>query len=247
MNENIPLNSENNAVTEYGYPNMNLIQRIIGVIFSPDKVMQSLAQKPRIVFALFLIILYPVVLILSILPMYMEYSRSLLEAQYAKMNIEATEEMINQALNISKYSGLIGGAIGAVAMWFFSALILWVIIKICKGQGGYKQILSVTGYASVISALSIIVTIITTRLTGTYSIVSYTSLAALLPEMKGSFLYGAAKSIELFSIWHYIVIAIGLAAVSKLSKKKVYIIVACIFVLLVIFAGITEIRTGALL
>ena len=249
MDGNIPLNSENNAVApvESSYPKMNLIQRIFGVIFSPGKVMQSLVQKPRILFALFLTILSPVVMIFSIFPMYKEYSRSILEAQYARMNIEVTAEMIDKGLNISMYTGPIAGAIGAVALWFASALVLWVIIKIFKGEGRYKQILSVTGYAAVISALSAIVTIITTRLTGTYSLVSFTSLAALIPDMKGSFLFGAAKTIEVFSIWKYIVIAIGLATVSKLSKKKVYIIVACIFALLVIFAGITEIRTAALL
>lgn len=246
MNENIPLNSENNAVTAIEYK-MNFIQRVFGVIFSPGKVMQSLAQKPRILFALLLTLVIPVAKILAVYPMYIEYSRSLMESQYAKMNIEATPAMIDQALNVSKYTVLIGGPIGTVAMWFLSALILWVIIKIFKGEGRYKQILSITGYASVISALSAIVTIITTRLTGTYSLVSFTSLASLLPEMKGSFLFGAAKAIEIFSIWQYIVIAIGLATVSKLSKKKVYIIIACVFALLVILAGITEIRTAALL
>lgn len=248
MNENIPLNSETaGAVATYDYPKMNFIQRVFGVIFSPVKTMQSLEQKPRILFALLLSILTPVVMILSVLPMYKEYSRGLLEANYEKMNVEVTAAQIDQGLNISTYSGLIGGAVVGAAMWFLGALILWGIVKIFKGEGSYMQFLSITGYAAVITALSTLVTIITTRLTGTFSLVSFTSLGSILPDMKGNFIYGVAKSLEVFSIWKYIVIAIGVATVSKLDKKKAYIIVLCIFAALLIFAGVSEVRTAGVI
>lgn len=242
MNENIPLNDETaGAAATYDYSKMNFIQRVFGVIGSPEKTMQSLEQKPRILFALLLSILTPVVIIISVLPMFKEYTRGALETTYENMNIEATAEQIDQALNITTITGLAGGGVFAVALWLFGALILWGIIKILKGEGSYKQILSVTGYAAVISVLGAIITIITTRLTGVYSEVSITSLATILPDMKGNFIYGVAKSLEVFSIWKYIVIAIGVATVSKLDKKKAYIIVACFFVALLIFAGLSEV------
>jgi len=248
LNENIPLNSENNsAVEKYNYPNMNFIQRVIGVIFSPGKTMHSLAQKPRILFALLLTIITPIVMIISIFPMYKEYSRGILEATFAKMNNQMTAEQIDLALNVSKYTAPIAGAIMAVAMWFLGALLLWVIIKIFKGEGSYKQILSITGYAAVISALAAIATIVTTQIIGVFNEVSFTSLASLLPNMKGNFLYGVAKAIDVFSIWQYVVIAIGTAIVSKLEKKKVYIIVTCIVAVLLIYAGVMEVRTAALI
>lgn len=240
MNNNIPVNNNDsvNAVAQNS-SNMNFIKRVFGVIGYPEKVMQSLEQKPRVLFGILLTALTPIILILSTYSIYMEYLRKVLEATYAKMDIEMTAQQIDQTLNISKYSSLIGGPIGAVALLLLEALVLWVIIKIFKGQGGYKQILSIIGYSAVITLLSTIVTIITTRITGTFTDVSYTSLAALLPNMKGSFLYGVAKMIEIFTIWQYIVIAIGLTTVSKLSKKKVYIIVACLFVAVAIYSGVT--------
>lgn len=246
MNENIPLNNDDNTlITEYNYPKLNFIQRVFGVIFSPGKVMQSLEQKPRILFSLLLTICIPVVMILSVFPMYKEFLRSSMEAASVKTNL--TAEQIEQALKITSVSGPIMGALAAVAMWFLGALVLWVIIKIFKGQGQYKQILSITGYATVISALSTIVIIITTWFTGVFSQVNFTSLAALLPDMKGNFLYGAAKAIDVFSIWQYAVIAIGVATVSKLDKRKAYIIIACIFAVIVIFTGISEVRSAGII
>lgn len=242
MNENIPLNIDNNVEVSAGFPKMNLIQRIIGVIFSPGKVMQSLEQKPRILFALLLTIITPLVMIFSVYPMYKEYLRSTLETAPATANL--TAEQIDMAVNISQYSTPFILAITAVAMWVLGALVLWVIFKIFKGVGRYKQILSVTGYAAVIAALATIASIITTQITGVFSDVAFTSLASFFLNMKGSFIYGVAKTIEIFSIWQYVVIAIGVATVSKLDKKKVYIIVACIFAVIAIYTGVMEVRAA---
>lgn len=249
MSEYISLNNENNSVllAEDNYSNMNFIQRVLGVIISPEKTMKSLEQKPRILFSLLLTLITPIVMIFSIFPMFIEYTRKTLEATYENMNIQMTSEQIDQVLNITKYTAPFAGAIGAVAMWFLGTLVLWGIIKIFKGEGQYKQILSVTGYASVISTLAVIVSIVTTQLTGAFSDVSYTSFASLLPNMKGNFFYGASKAIDVFSIWKYIVIAIGVTTVSKLEKKKVYIIIACIFAVFMIYTGVAEVRAAGLM
>lgn len=244
MSEELVVPSENK------YSGLNVFQRIFGIIFSPGKVMQDLEQKPRILFALILTILTPIIMVFSILPMYQAYlmsNRATVEATYEKMNIEMSAEQIDNVINGSAYSTPFVMAVMAVAMWFLGALILWGIVKIFKGKGTYKQFLSVTGYASVISSLGSLAIIITTLLTGTYAEVSYTSLAAFIPDTKGSFIFGAAKIIEVFSIWMYVVIGIGTVTVSKLDRKKAFLIVACIFVILALYTGISEARAAALL
>lgn len=225
---------------ENDYSKMNFIQRLLGVIFSPGKVMQSLEQKPRILFALFLIMLTPVVMIFAVMPMYNEYTKNLLIAKTPQL------EITDQLLSITTYIAMASAVVVTVGAWFLGTLILWGITKIFKSQGRYKQMLSVTGYAAVISALSTIVMIAVTRITGIFSDVSYTSLASLLPDMKGSFLYGAAKAIDVFNIWYYAVIAIGTAIVSKISKKKAYLIVTCIFAAIVIYTGAMEVVNAGL-
>ncbi len=249
MNENLPISNGNDSAAQITYdcPKMNLIQRILGVIFSPGKVMQSLEQKPRILFALLLNIITPIVGIVAVYPMFKEFLRISSEAQAASMNLAITAEQIESTLDFSAIFAIVGVVFVIVGSWFLGSLILWGITKIFKGQGRYKQILSVTGYAAVISALATIASIITTQITGVYSEISFTSLASLIPDMKGSFVYGAAKVLEVFSIWQYVVIAIGAAAVSKLSKKKVYLIVTFIFACLVIYSGVGEVTAAAAL
>jgi hypothetical protein len=253
VNENIPLDIGNSAKipSEVNYPKMNLVQRILGVIFAPGKVMKSLEQKPRILFALLLTIITPIGMIFSVLPMYKESlmaNRSAYVATYEKMGIAMTPEQIDNTINRSANTAPFTMALMTVGMWFLGALILWLVLKIFKGKSSYKQMLSVTGYAAVISTLASIAVIITTLITGVFSNISFTSLASLLPDMKGSFLYGAAKALDIFSIWQYVVIAIGAATVSKVEKKsKVYIVVACIFAIIVIYTGVMEVQAAGIM
>lgn len=247
MNEDIPVIGNNSVNAEINLSNMNFFKRVIGIIFSPGKVMQSLEQKPRVLFGLLITALTPLIMILLTLPMYMEYSRKLLEVTYANMNIEMTAQQMEQAVKFSQYIALFGGPVSAVIMLLLEALVVWGIVKILKGEGRYKQFLSILGYANVISALSTITLILVVRFTGTFTDVSYTSVASLLPNMKGSFLFGFAKLIEVFTIWMFVVMAIGINTISRLSKKKVFIIVACIFVAIAIYMGVTEINTAKLM
>lgn len=245
MNDNNLVSNENSVETiETDYSKMGFLKRVIGIIGYPSKVMKSLAQKPRVLFGIILSAITPAILILATFPMYREYTSNLLKATYAKMNIEMTPEQLEQTLNISQYSAVISAPITAIIMLLIEALILWAIIKLFKGDGKFKHVLSVLGYTAIITTLATIVNIITTRLTGTFTDVSYTSLASLIPSMKGSFIYGVAKVIEVFSIWQYIVIGIGLSAISKLSNKKVIIIVACIFAILAVYSGVSELNMG---
>ncbi|EGD46678.1 hypothetical protein Cpap_1062 [Ruminiclostridium papyrosolvens DSM 2782] len=219
---------------------MNFFKRIAGVFFWPGKVMDNLAERPRIVFPFIFLPIVQLVAVLAMIPMYKEFTRNSTAELLAKQNLEMTTEQLNKAVNLAMFWGPVGIAIGVVIAWVLGALILLGIIKIFKGQGGFKQVLSITGYSAVITTLSTVVHVIKTNITGVYDLFSYTSIAVLMPNMNGNFFYGMAKFLDVFSIWQYAVIAIGVAAVSKLPKKKAYLIVAGIFVVQLLYAGITE-------
>lgn len=226
---------------------MNFFKRVAGVFLWPGKVMENLAERPRIAFPFIFLPVVQLVAVLAMIPMYKEFVRTGTEELVFQQNLEMTAEQLNNAVNLATITGPVAGAIGVVITWVLGALILWGIIKIFKGQGSFKQVLSITGYAGVITILSTVVHIIKTNITGVYDLMSYTSIAVLMPKMEGNFIYGMAKFLDVFSIWQYVVIAIGVAAVSKMPKKKAYLIVAAIFVIQVLYAGITEFRISGIL
>lgn len=213
---------------------LSFFQRVIGIIVSPSETMKNLIAKPRILFPILAMALSMLALMIVTMPMLQEFTRQAVENQLAKAGQSATSEQLDAFARIGIISGMVSAPVATIAMWLAGAAILLGVIKIFKGEGSFKQFLSITGYAYVISMLYLILVTVLTLATGTYYAQSpVTSLATLLPsDMKGTFAYGFLSKIELFSIWQFIVITIGVTQVSKLSKNKVYSIMAVLFILL---------------
>lgn len=222
---------------------MSFIKRVLGVIFSPGAVMESLRAKPRVLFPVILMIVASLAFLAVNFDMYREYLTENLMNVYDTMNMEMTEEQLESFAKVSAVISLVTMPVGILAVWLAGTAILFGIIKIFKGEGTFKQFLSVTGYAYVIMVLSYIVTSIIAYFTGIFNMeLNATSLASLFStDMRGTFIYGVLNAIELFSIWYYIVIGIGVAIVSKLTKKKTYLIIGVLYALLLAYNGFQQV------
>ncbi|OPX46232.1 Yip1 domain protein [Ruminiclostridium hungatei] len=244
MNDNLVSAAQENVL-----PKLNVFQRIIYTVTSPEKLMLDLERKPRVLLGILLTILTPMLTMFAAFPMFKEYMRGTLEATgaYAELVSQMSAEQVESVLVGSAISTPVFAGIGAGIVLLVEALVIWLVLKIFKGQARFKQILSVLGYAAVISVLAAIVSIIAINVTGAYTDVTYTSLASLLPEMKGTFAFGFARTIDVFGIWAFVVSTIGIATVSKIDKKKVYVIMACIFIILAVYMGYNEVKAASLL
>lgn len=211
------------------------LKRILWVLISPGKLMEDLAEKPRVLFGLLLSALSMDVLFLVRLPLYMDFLRS----SMSLTNQAMTAELLETSLPIAAVAGLISTPIGAVIGMMFITLIFFAVLKLIGGQGKFKAYLSVTGYSYVITALYLLLLIPVSFVTGSlHQDVPLTSIATLASsDMVGTFLYGMLKGIDVFVIWNYAVMAIGFTAVSKLKKKYVYGVVTAVFLIGLIIGG----------
>lgn len=220
---------------EVSYEKPGFLKRILWVLISPGKLMEDLAEKPRVLFGLLLSALSMDVLFLVRLPLYMDFLRS----SMSLTNQAMTAELLETSLPIAAVAGLISTPIGAVIGMLFITLIFFAVLKLIGGQGKFKAYLSVTGYSYVITALYLLLLIPVSFVTGSlHQDVPLTSIATLASsDMAGTFLYGMLKGIDVFVIWNYAVMAIGFTAVSKLKKKYVYGVVAAVFLIGLIIGG----------
>lgn len=230
---------------------MGFIKRVAGTIVNPSSVMQSLREKPRVLFPIIIMCVVQVLYLIVHFSLYSEYNMNVLKASqqvmYQYSGVEYTPEMLEQMTKVQNISGLIMTPIGILFQWLAGTAILFGVIKIFKGEGRYKQYLSVTGYAYIILALYTVIKLVVTFISGElYLDTPLVSLGALFSEgaTKG-FFYAIACSIDLYLIWFYCLVAIGVATVSQLSKKKSYIIVASLFAAVLLFSGvISELSTS---
>ncbi|MEN1938380.1 Yip1 family protein [Paenibacillus sp. 102] len=105
----------------------------------------------------------------------------------------------------------------------------------------YKELLCVTLYSVFIMKLGILVNGTIAVLLGDYQI-SYTSLAPLLSD--NLILHTMVQRVDVFAIWYYIVLGMGLYILTGLHRKKVMVLVIVLFIITTALMSIGGIMQG---
>lgn len=250
--EDLRLVSDNGENAETGNE-MGFLHRIKGIVLSPGKTTLSLSERPRVLFGLMASILARPLLSLLRLPLLQSELRDKqlksLTMLKEKFNYDITPEMIEKRLPVTTVTSIVSYAFAGIVSLIFLSLVFFAIFKMMGGHGKFKAYLSVTGYAYTIMLLYYAIVGAASFFTGSlYINTSLTSLANLLPQnMSGQFIYGAAGGIDLFRIWYFTVIAIGMAQVSRLKKKYVYGSVCIVFLIGLLISGLSTAAAGVLM
>ena len=201
---------------------------LFGMILSPGEQFERIRERPVIWWPLILItILMTAIAVITALGM--DYSA------VPGMEMSAEEQEMMKMF----------GAVGAGVAGFFSTpisflifgLICWGIAKIAKSDVTFKQMFSLMIFVSFITMIGqllnqlIILAIAgdpTIPLTSLNSFVGATGVAGAVLGM-----------IEVFTIWYYILLALGLIKVAKLSKPVAMTITIIFFAISIGIAAIT--------
>ncbi|HDP98889.1 MAG TPA: YIP1 family protein [bacterium] len=211
---------------------MNIIERIVGVFFSPRATMQSIDHQPSWIAPFVILILLAVVQFQIISPITMPKQMQLVEEQLRERG--SSEDEIERTLGIvEKFSkfGFINVIIFTVLFYVLFSLLLWFLGNIILGgETTFKKIFSVNLYAGLISALGIVISIPLILIKKSINI--HFSLASLLSDDQiGTFLYRVLRSFDIFSIWYFVVLTIGFSVIYKFSIKKSATAMVFVFVL----------------
>lgn len=138
----------------------------------------------------------------------------------------------NTGAEVPKSLILTGGILGTIVTGILGFLIAALFYKICMiimgNDTSYKTLLSVVIHASIISVVGGVINAIINLAIGTDKVMSYTSLA---PLFSGKGLHAIAESFDIFHIWYYIVLGIGLHVVAGVSKNKVITLIVIMFII----------------
>ncbi len=227
-------------------------KRLLWIFTSPGKLMESLAERPRILFWMIFGSLPMAILYVVRMPLYKDTLRKAILAQseiYEAYGMEMTPEMVEAALPTSVITGIISMPFATIIGFLLTALIFFIILKLMNGQGKYKAYLSVTVHANIITVLYTLLLIPISHITGSlHENAPLTSLASLVPlDMEGTPLYAILANIDIFRIWYYVLLAIGFCAVSRLKEKKVYIVTAVIFLVGLVITVARTLAASAIL
>jgi len=221
-------------------PKPSPVQRIIGVLFSPDATMASIARRPDWVLPLVLLLITSLAAGIIIAPR-VDFSSATREAMEQNKNIP--QERIDSAVKIATTMGKIFSYLAPVLSLIGLLVIAGVLLlafRLFGGEGDFKQAFSVTCYASVPSIIKSVVTLIIILAKG--SIIPAQELATLvrsnlgfLADMKTNpMAFALLSSFDIFSVWFLALMIIGFAYVSRLSKAKSAMIIISLWIVVLL-------------
>ncbi len=188
----------------------------------------------------------PFVLV-SAVTMIMSYFTLPLQQKLIELNPRGmSEEQLQSAVEgFGKYAalGLILVPIGMIIFYLIVAGIAHLAINLMSSRSNFKKTLSLISFCGIIMIIEQIISTVVLRMRGVESVESAAdakfslSLAPLLGEGKG--LLGAVlQSLSIFSIWYYVVLILGIAAIFRISRKAAIVPVLPIWILSILMVWI---------
>ena len=225
-------------------PKPNPFARMIGALFSPNETFASIARRPDWVVPLLVIVLIGYVSTFLIMPrMDWDAIVAMQEEQIKAKNPNMSQEQLEQVEKMTKAGGKVFGWVAPViaVIWYvIVALVLLLAFRLLGGEGTFGKAFSATLYAWMPSVLNgIVLTIVIVARGG---LVDPTQMAtvvksnpAFLVDMKAQpVLFALLSSIDVFTIWTVVLLIIGFAALSRVSKAKATAIVIPLWVVCIL-------------
>lgn len=133
-------------------------------------------------------------------------------------------------------TGTIGSVVGGVIVFLIAAGIYKIFMVILGNDTPYKKLLTLVIFSSVISSLGLLINGLIALAVGGYEPV-YTSLAPLFGDNK--MLSAIGKNFDIFTIWYYVVLALGFQIGAGLSKNKAIMVVVIVFLISIGFSSLS--------
>lgn len=212
---------------------MNALQKVVGIFLSPRQTFEAIDQRPDWVVPLVIILLITLLFTIATAPVtipeQMEKQRARMEER--GMSDEQIQTAIAAGEKFGKIIGPIGAVIGTTVILLIFTLILWFVGNIVLGgQTSFVKMFSVYNYSSLIGMVGMLLSLPIVLSKKTANV--HFSLASFLPEDQSKTLpYQILKQFGVFSIWQFVVLAIGFAVIYKFSIKKSAWIMAVLFLI----------------
>ena len=217
------------ATTTVGVPDpapqtpINHFGRIFGVLFSPGATFADIVQRPSwVVPSVVLVVLSLVASVLFVQRVdWHDAIRQQIEnsSRASQLSPEQKDQQVEMGAKFAPVFGYVGGLIGPVVALLIVCLVMWGAYSILGGiTPGFEKSFAITAHAFMTSIVStpVFLLIVFLRPKGTIDIDNpvATNLAAFLPEGTSKVLLALGKSLDIFTIWTLILLAIGFAAVN---------------------------------
>ena len=216
--------------------NLNITEKIWGVIVNPVQTFKAIGEDPRILMPALVVIAINVLLAWLIIPETMTYTESIIKSSGQTMSREA----LNAAMMWTKISVIVAAALMPPLVWLVQAVLLSLVKQLTVGEATFRQLYAVSFFAWIPPFLGGAIKSLLIKIIGFDSAMAIqTSLALFLSSsVKSGFWFILLSKADLFTLWGLVLLSWGGATVMKKDfwKTGIYIFAAwLIYVVLVAY------------
>lgn len=223
--------------------------RIFGVLFSPKSTFEDIVKRPSWMLPVALLTVLSIAVSFAINQRvnWREFMSQQIEKspQAARLSPEQKQQRIDGGAKISPIFTYVFGVLGPILMAVLVGLVMWGAYSLLGGVNtNFGTSLAITSHAFLTGLVSspLFLLVLYLKEPGTVDLENpvATNVAAFLPDETSKWLVALCKSIDIFSIWTLILLAIGFAATNpkKLKGGKPYTIAFMVWAVFVV------VRTG---
>ena len=232
--------------TDNAAPRLGEVGRITGVFLDPKKAFADIAAKPGFVVPLILVIVgYLAFMYCFTTHVGWEHSmRQAMEtnSRMQQMDAQQRENALQLQLKFAPIGAYVAGPIVIIVIALATAGVLLMVCKMMGASVGFKQMFGIASYAMLPGLISSILTVIVIFIKNPDDFNLQNPLAFNLgaflepPPNSSKALYSMATSIDLFSFWTILLLAVGISVTVKkfpFSKALTAVLVPWVVVVLV--------------
>lgn len=227
---------------------MGAILDLVRVLFSPSEVYGRVKEAPKILLPLLAVLVVQVLIAVLSLP----YVRAGMRAQAAAQ--PGAQQFGPGAETAASIAAVVTGPLFVILLLLVAAFLLWVIVSVLGGDAQFKTLFSVYLYSWVPALLLQLAGVVVLMLKGPEGITSMQDLQPslgldlfLAPMMElGAFMTALLRSVNPFSIWQIVLVAIGVRVTHNVEKgTATSAAIVQWLILSVLGAGLAALGAGA--
>jgi len=144
-----------------------------------------------------------------------KFEQNIKDGKMTQEQVDKAMESMNPKGMFFKIMGFGGAIVGPFIILLLLSVIYLIALKIFKAEFEFTNILNVVGLAMLIAAIGNLISMVVSILKGDFSTIGPGLLFS--EAAVGEKTYSLLTKIDVFSIWYYFVIAIGLSKIGKVS------------------------------
>jgi hypothetical protein len=226
-------------------PSLSPVARIIGVFFSPKSTFEDIVRKPSWMLPILLTTILSILVSVAINQRinWREFMSQQIEKspRAAQMSAEQKQQQIEGGAKFTPPFTYAIGVLGPMVITLIITLVMWGAYSLFGGAStNFTTAFSITAHAFLTGLVSspLFILILYLKPYGTADLDNpvAANLAAFLPDESAKWLVALCKSIDLFTFWTLILLAIGFTAVNpkKLKGAKPFIIAFIVWAVFVV-------------